>query len=79
MLEIINGGATTLLVSHSIAQVRKLCNKILWLHRGKQIVFTENVASACAQYSKFLQEDRKTDPVFDPDFVATDTELNQIL
>ena len=31
MKEIISGGATTILVSHSLEQVRKMCNKVLWL------------------------------------------------
>ena len=34
MREIINGGATTILVSHSLEQIRKMCTKVLWLHRG---------------------------------------------
>ena len=75
MLQIINSGATTILVSHSINQVQKLCNKVLWLHRGHQITFTEDVASACAHYSEFLQGDRKTAPVFDSDFVVRDADL----
>ena len=39
MMEIINGGATTILVSHLLEQVRSMCNKALWLERGKQIAF----------------------------------------
>ncbi|MBQ4512711.1 MAG: ABC transporter ATP-binding protein [Anaerolineaceae bacterium] len=54
MMEIIHGGATTLLVSHSLDQVRSLCNKILWLHKGQQITFTKNVQEACDQYEAFL-------------------------
>ena len=54
MMEIIRGGATTLLVSHSLDQVRSLCSKILWLHRGQQIAFTEDVQKACDQYQAFL-------------------------
>lgn len=54
MKEIINSGATTILVSHSLAQVRSMCNKILWLHRGKQIIFGNNVSSICDQYQEFL-------------------------
>ena len=54
MKEIINGGATTILVSHSITQVRELCNKILWLHKGKQIAFGNNVEEICGCYQSFL-------------------------
>ena len=41
MKEIISGGATTILVSHSLEQVRKMCNKVLWLDKGNQIAFGE--------------------------------------
>lgn len=54
MKEIINGGATTILVSHSLAQVRSLCNKILWLDHGKQITFGSEVNDICDAYQAFL-------------------------
>ena len=54
MKEIINGGATTILVSHSLEQVRSMCNKILWLHRGKQITFGSDVQKICDDYQSFL-------------------------
>lgn len=53
MREIINGGATTILVSHSLEQVREMCNKVLWLHKGKQIAFGE-VEPTCDRYQDFL-------------------------
>ena len=43
MKEIINGGATTILVSHSLNQVRSMCSKILWLHKGRQVTFGSDV------------------------------------
>ena len=54
MKSIINGGATTILVSHSIAQVRSMCNKILWLDHGNQITFGDNVKLICDEYEKYL-------------------------
>lgn len=54
MKSIIQGGATTILVSHSIAQVRSMCNKILWLDHGKQIVFGDDVQKICDAYEAFL-------------------------
>ena len=54
MKSIIQGGATTILVSHSIAQVRSMCNKILWLDHGKQIAFTDEVELYCNAYEQFL-------------------------
>lgn len=54
MKEIISGGATTILVSHSIGQVREMCNKILWLHKGQQIEFGDDVEGICNRYQEFL-------------------------
>ena len=59
MKEIINSGATTILVSHSISQVREMCSKILWLHKGKQIEFGEDVQGICDRYEEFLDGKRK--------------------
>ena len=50
MREIIKGGATTILVSHSIGQVRTMCNKVLWLHKGRQLAFTDDVKGVCDAY-----------------------------
>ena len=55
MKSIINGGATTILVSHSIAQVRSMCNKVLWLNKGDQIAFGDNVKEICDAYETFLK------------------------
>lgn len=54
MREILDSGVTGILVSHSIPQVRQLCNKILWLHNGKQIAFTDEVNLYCNAYEEFL-------------------------
>lgn len=53
MKEIIGSGVTTILVSHSLSQVRELCNKVLWLHKGKQIDFGETQL-ICDSYQRFL-------------------------
>lgn len=55
MRSIIDGGATTILVSHSIAQVREMCTKILWLDHGKQITFGSDVGKICDIYEQYLQ------------------------
>lgn len=55
MRSIIGGGATTILVSHSIAQVRSMCNKILWLDHGKQVTFGSDVKKICDAYEKYLE------------------------
>ncbi|MBR0161128.1 MAG: S-layer homology domain-containing protein [Oscillospiraceae bacterium] len=57
MQEIIHSGATTILVSHSLSQVQQLCNKILWLHKGQQIAFGDDVKELCGRYERFLSGD----------------------
>ncbi|MCQ2378616.1 MAG: ABC transporter ATP-binding protein [Victivallaceae bacterium] len=53
--QILSSGVTGILVSHSIRQVRALCDKVLWLHRGRQIAFSDDVGKICDDYMKFLQ------------------------
>lgn len=59
MQEIINSGATTILVSHSLHQIRSMCNKVLWLNKGRQITFGSDVEKICNTYQSFL--DGKTE------------------
>ena len=54
MREVLDGGVTGILVSHSLAQIRELCNKILWIDHGQQIAFTDEVALYCDAYEEFL-------------------------
>jgi len=56
MKSIISGGATTILVSHSLRQVRAMCNKILWLDHGEQIVFGDDVKKICDAYEKYVND-----------------------
>ena len=55
MREILSRGVTGLLVSHSVDQVRELCNKVLWLNKGEEIILSENVETICNCYEEFLQ------------------------
>lgn len=55
MKEILSGGVTGILVSHSISQVREMCSKILWLDHGSQIAFTDEVELYCDAYEEFLR------------------------
>ena len=54
MKEIIESGATTILVSHSLDQVRAMCTKILWLNKGQQIAFSDDVDKILDDYIEFL-------------------------
>lgn len=39
-------------------KVRELCNKILWLHKGEQVEFTDDVEGCCNKYEDFLKGDK---------------------
>lgn len=54
MREILSSGKTGVLVSHSVSQIRELCNKVLWLDRGTQIAFSDDVELYCDAYEEFL-------------------------
>lgn len=49
--EMINGGAATILVSHSLAQVRELCTKVLWLDHGTVKMYGET-KEVCDAYER---------------------------
>lgn len=54
MREILSSGATSILVSHSLSQIRELCSKVLWLDHGRQIAFGGDVQAICDRYEDFL-------------------------
>lgn len=53
MNEIIKDGAATILVSHSLQQIERLCNKVLWIHKGHQIAFGSS-KDICRVYADFM-------------------------
>lgn len=55
MMEIIGGGSTTILVSHSLSQIRRMATKVLWLDKGKQVAFGET-KEICDRYEAFLNK-----------------------
>ncbi len=54
MREILSSGATSILVSHTLNQIRELCSKVLWLDHGRQIAFGGDVQAICDRYEDFL-------------------------
>lgn len=54
MREVISGGVTTLLVSHSLEQIQRMCNKVLWIEKGKQIAFGDT-AEITKKYAEFIE------------------------
>lgn len=49
MRELIEGGTTVIFVSHSIEQVKSLCNKATWLEHGK-VIMTGAAEEVCNEY-----------------------------
>ncbi len=49
MLELMGGGTTVLYVSHSLDQIRELCNRVIWLDRGK-VVMQGEASEVCDAY-----------------------------
>lgn len=52
MLSMINGGTTVLFVSHSLEQVKKMCDTIVWLDHGT--VRKIGGKEVCEEYKKYL-------------------------
>ena len=47
--EMMSGGTTVIIVSHSIEQIERLCNRVVWLEHGKTRRIGET-AEVCAEY-----------------------------
>ena len=55
MREIMGGGTTTILVTHSVPMVRSMCTKVLWIEKGKQVAFGDTRV-LCGLYQQFLDK-----------------------
>lgn len=55
MKEILASNVTGILVSHSVKQVREMCNKILWIDHGNQIAFTDEKDLYLDAYEEYLE------------------------
>lgn len=53
MLSMINGGTTVLFVSHSIEQIKKMCDRVVWLDHGKMIKMGGK--EICDEYKKYME------------------------
>ena len=56
IISLFNEGITVLFVSHSIKQVKKLCNKAIWLENGK-IVMIGDANDVCEAYEEVCKSD----------------------
>lgn len=52
MLSMINGGTTVLFVSHSIEQIKKMCDKVVWLEHG--VVQKIGGKEVCDEYKTYM-------------------------
>ena len=52
MLSMINGGTTVLFVSHSLDQIKKMCDKVVWIEHG--VVKMIGGKDICDEYRKFM-------------------------
>ena len=50
---IANGDTTALMVSHSLQTVRDQCNKVLWLDKGRMVMFGDP-KTVCDAYAEYL-------------------------
>ena len=56
MAELLSGGTTVILVSHSIEQIERLCNKVAWLDHG-HLRRLGPTAEVTKEYRKFEKKD----------------------
>lgn len=52
--EMMSGGTTTILVSHSMQQIREMCTQVLWLEKG-QMRGIGNTTEMCDAYEKYMR------------------------
>lgn len=55
MFELMSGGTTVLFVSHSLEQIREMCDRVLWLEDG-EIKMLGETDEVCDSYSTFWNQ-----------------------
>ena len=58
MQKLMSGGTTVILVSHSIEQIERMCNKVAWLEHGR-IKMNGPTEEVCEAYKQTTREDDK--------------------
>lgn len=53
MLSMIGGGTTVLFVSHSIEQIKKMCDRVVWIEHG--VVQKIGGKDVCDEYKEFMK------------------------
>ena len=49
---LMQGGTTVLIVSHSLDQIKRLCDRVMWLDKGK-VKMIGDMSSVCEQYEAY--------------------------
>ncbi len=55
MRELMSGGTTTILVSHSMAQIREMCTQVVWLEKGEMRGIGDT-KTMCDMYEKYMKK-----------------------
>ena len=55
MREMMSGGTTTILVSHSMGQIREMCTKVVWLEKGEMRGIGDT-KTMCDMYEKYMKK-----------------------
>ncbi len=55
MMDLMSGGTTVLFTSHSIAQIREMCDRVLWLDHGN-VMDIGTPDEVCDKYEKFMEQ-----------------------
>lgn len=68
MEELMSGGTTVLFVSHSLRQIREMCDKVLWIEHGEVQMLgdTEEVCDAYEGIKPLQEKERKNDCMAEP-------------
>lgn len=53
MMELMEAGVSTILVSHTLSQIRKLCTRVIWLDKGR-LIMDGDTKTVCDAYNNYL-------------------------
>jgi ABC-type polysaccharide/polyol phosphate transport system ATPase subunit len=84
IIELANSGTTIIIVSHNPDQIKDMCNKCLWLDRGRNMIFGKTAEVLNNYLEKYLLAETVTlkdavvdgDSIYWPDGLNIQAELN---
>ncbi len=53
--QMMEGGTTVIIVSHAIDQIERLCSRVLWIDKGREVM-QGDTATVCGEYKKLGQQ-----------------------